>query len=328
MTKFVYLVASHNNPEQIVRLIETIKSGSPESLVLIHHDYSSCYLDPSAFEQFSNVHVLEESISVGWGEFSMVKMELHCINWLMTNSIEFDWLIFLSGQDYPIKPLTEIEKFLVKTKYDGFIDHFLAKDSSQKTTPGGLRWKKAIGLRRYFYRYYKLAPAPNEKLIPRIRSVNNKLINSWQPLIKLMLNKSGVHVGIRCFSTPFSPEFQCYVGSQWWTLSARCIQYIYDFVNRNPAYVKYCQKTLIPDESFFQTILLNHPQLNISNDNKRYISWQEDTPTTLGIQDVDALVTSEAHFARKFNIQIDSQVLDRLDQHLSKSETTRNTSLA
>ena len=328
MAKFVYLVASHNNPEQIIRLVKILKSGSRDSLVLIHHDYSSCYLNPAAFEQISNVHILEDYVSVGWGKFSMIQMELHCINWLIANSIEFDWLIFLSGQDYPIKPLTEIEEFLEKSEYDGFMDHFLAKNPPEKRTDGGLKWKKAIGIRRYFYHYYKLAPAPSEKLIARMRSLNNRLINNWQPLIKLMLNKSGVYVGIRCFSTPFNPKFQCYVGSQWWTLSDRCIKYIHDFVNCNPAYVKYCQKTLIPDESFFQTILLSHPQLSIFNDNKRYICWQECTPTTLGVQDVEALITSQAHFARKFNIQVDTQVLDRLDQYLSKSVATKNTSLA
>ena len=320
MAKFVYLVASHSNPAQIIRLVKILKSGSPDSLVLIHHDYSSCYLNPTAFEQMSNVHIMEDYISVGWGKFSMIQMELHCINWLIANSIEFEWLIFLSGQDYPIKPLTEIEEFLEKSEYDGFMDHFLAKNPSGKRTDGGLKWKKAIGLRRYFYHYYKLAPAPSEKLIARLRSLSNSLINNWQPLVKLMLNKSGVYLGIRCFSPPFEPQFQCYVGSQWWTLSDRCIHYIHDFVNQNPAYVKYYQKTLIPDESFFQTILLNHSQLRILSDNKRYICWGKDTPVTLGVKDFDSLVNSNQHFARKFDIRVDAQVLDQLDHYLSTNK--------
>ena len=314
MAKFLYLIASHTNPDQVVRLVNTIVKGSSDSQVLIHHDYSNCYLNPSAFEM-SNVHVLEDTVSVGWGEFSMIQMELNCINWLVANAVKFDWLIFLSGQDYPIKPIAEIEKFLEHTEHDGFMDYFLAKNPPEKQTAGGLNWEKAIGLRRYFYHYYKLAPAPNEKLIARLRSLNNKIINNWQPLIKLMLNKSGVYLGVRC-STPFSPKFQCYVGSQWYTLSDRCIQYIHDFVKRSPEYTKYYQKVLIPDESFFQTILLNHSPLKIFNDNKRYISWGEETPAVLGVEDVEALITSNQHFARKFNSQVDAQVLDQLDQHL------------
>ena len=307
MSKVLYLIASHNNPSQIIRLVKTIKTGSPDSQVLIHHDYSSCYLNPTAFEQISNVHILENYVSVKWGEFSMVKMELHCINWLLNNSIKFDWLIFLSGQDYPIKPLAEIEQFLEQTEYDGFMEYYLAKSSQESP-----RNSMSKFWRRCFYQYYKLSSAPN----PKVAHFIGQKINRHQPLINLQTHKSGVYLGIRCFSTPFNSEFMAYTGSQWHTLSYRCIQYIHDFVNANPAFVKYYQKTLIPDEYFFQTILINNPQMKILNDNKRYIFWDTNCPTTLSIQDFDCLIASNQHFARKFDSQVDVQVLDRLDQYL------------
>ena len=306
MSKIVYLIASHNNPSQLLRLVKTIKTESPDAQVLIHHDYSSCYLDSSTFKQLNDVHILENYVSVKWGEFSMVQMELRCIDWLIDNSIEFDWLIFLSGQDYPIKPLAEIEEFLNKTEYDGFVEYYLAKPSQKiQTNPRAKFW------RRCFYQYYKISSAPNLKVAHAI----GRIINKRQPFVNLQTHKSGVYLGIRSFLTPFDSKFLAYTGSQWHTLSYRCIRYIHDFVDANPAFVKYYQKTLIPDEYFFQTILINNPQINIFNDNKRYIAWDKNCPTILSDQDFDGLIASNQHFARKFDSNVDIQILERLDQY-------------
>lgn len=319
MTKVLYLIASHTNPEQVVRLVKTIKTGSPESQIVIHHDYSSSHLDSTAFEPMSNVHILEDYVPVVWGDFSMVKMELHCINWLIARSLEFDWLVFLSGQDYPIEPITQIEKSLQETEYDGFMEYFLAEDPPEPPTEYGLRWLKTTGRDRFFYHYYKLpSPAIVKSLVFRL----SRIAHQWQSLLRFVIDRNGAHIGIRCFSTPFTSNFQCYAGSQWYTLSYCCIQYIHDFVQRNPAFVEYYQKTIIPDESFFQTILLNEPKLKIFNDNKRYISWTpQSTPDILGVQNFNPLIASNKHFARKFNSQVDAGVLELLDRHLTETKT-------
>jgi hypothetical protein len=326
MTKILYLIASHTNPDQVARLVKTINTGSPESQVLIHHDYSSSNLSSAAFEQISNVHILEDYIPVVWGDFSMVRMELHCINWLMSHSVEFDWLIILSGQDYPIQPISQIEQFLEETEYDGFMEYFFAKEPPEKPTEFGLRWLRNTGIDRFFSRYYKL---PSPSIVKSVVFRLSRLINGRQPLICLVTDRNGAHIGIRRFSTPFTSEFQCYAGSQWYTLSYRCIQYIHDFVQRNPAFVEYYQNTIIPDESFFQTILLNEPKLKIFNDNKRYVSWTpQSTPAILGVQDFDRLIGSNKHFARKFDAKVDAQVLARLDRHLSVNKEQVNLALS
>ena len=61
MAKILYFIASHKNSERVLRLVETLKSGSPEALVLIHHDYSKSYLNPAAFEHMSSVYVINMS---------------------------------------------------------------------------------------------------------------------------------------------------------------------------------------------------------------------------------------------------------------------------
>lgn len=314
MSKFLYLIASHTKPEQVIRLVKTIQLNSPDSYILIHHDYSSSVLEPSVFRQMDNVHILKNFSPVIWGEFSLVDMELRCIDWLLTHSIQFDWLIFLSGQDYPIQPLSETEKFLSNTEYDGFMEYFLATEPPIESSECGLRWKRDTGLKRFFYHYYKL---PNLSNLNRAFFKLGRLINQRQPFLTLLADRNGPKLGVRCASAPFDSTFLCYAGSQWHTLSYRCIQYIHDFVQLNPDFVQHYKKTLIPDESFFQTILLNNNQLKIFNDNKRYICWHESKPSVLRIQDFDRLIASGKQFARKFDLSVDPQIFDRLDQHFN-----------
>jgi hypothetical protein len=317
MNQILYLIASHTNPDQVLRLVQTIQANSANAYVLIHHDVAGSTLDDSVFKAMERVHLLERSIPVQWGEFSLVEMELYCIDWLFANSIQFDWLIFLSGQDYPIQPFSDIEQFLSTTEYDGFMEYFLATEPPQASTQRRLRWKHDTGFKRFFYHYFKL-PLPS--------SLNSLLfwlgrINPLQFLFTLVVDRHGAKLGVRC-KTPFNDTFQCYAGSQWHTLSYHCIKYIHEFVQQYPAIVNHYRHTLIPDESFFQTILLNQPSLKILNNNKRYIDWNGSKPEILKSQDFDRLIDSDCHFARKLDLTADTQLFDRLDQHIRNVSPT------
>ncbi|MBD2101116.1 beta-1,6-N-acetylglucosaminyltransferase [Leptolyngbya sp. FACHB-261] len=314
MTKVLYLIASHSNPEQVIRLVRTLKAGSPECQILIHHDHSSSRLDPAAFESLSQVYILKDYVSVLWGDFSMIEMELHCIRWLMANKIEFDWLVLLSGQDYPIQPVNQIEQFLQNTEYDGFIEYFPSEDPPSTAW----NWGKTQGIERYFYRYYKM-PSELKPVFYKLYRIVNR---DWQPLLRVKSGRFGARLGLRCAVTPFSSDFHCYAGSQWHTLSYRCIEHIHQFVQSHPAFVDHYRHTLIPDESFFQTILLNEDSLKICNENKRYVSWRPPYPAILGVEDFDELVASNKHFARKFDERQDTKILDLLEQHLQTAPST------
>ena len=65
-----------------------------------------------------------------------------------------------------------------------------------------------------------------------------------------------------------------YFGSGYWTLHRRAIEYIQGFLQSSPAYIPFFERVRIPDEMFFQTILLNSPlRADIVNDDLRLIKW-------------------------------------------------------
>lgn len=72
-----------------------------------------------------------------------------------------------------------------------------------------------------------------------------------------------------------------------------------------------------PDELFFQTALANSA-LPIVNKNLRYIHWTlgDHSPKTLTVKDYDAITQSDAFFARKFDANQDSAILNQIDELL------------
>jgi hypothetical protein len=109
-----------------------------------------------------------------------------------------------------------------------------------------------------------------------------------------------------------------YGGGAYWCLARDVVEYVHAFVHANPEYVRFFRHVLIPDELFFQTIVMNSPlRDSVENENLRYLDWsREPAPAVLLESDLPALVSSHKLFARKFDERIDSTILDLLDAHI------------
>lgn len=114
---------------------------------------------------------------------------------------------------------------------------------------------------------------------------------------------------------PFSPEFKCFAGSQWFCANRRAAEYIVEFHTTKPTLASHYSSLLFTDESYFQCLLANAPHLRLSKENWRYTDWSAGGPhpKTLMLEDLPALLASRAHFARKFDIETDVRILDELD---------------
>jgi hypothetical protein len=298
-----YLIQTHKDPNQIHRLVHTIKKSSPDALIIISHDFTNCDLKQTLFEDLTNVKILASR--GGRGNFAIVQSYLDAIAWLLESNHEFDWFINLSGQDYPIQPIAEIEAFLSSTNYDAFIHYF---DVFSDESP----WKKRAGYTRYCYKYRTLtSPLPDwqqDLLKPA------KFLNYIQPFFRVNF-AYGFTLGLRT-RAPFTTEFGCYGGSFLSTLSRKCVEYIDNFVRTNSTVINHYKTVEIPDESLIQTILVNSQKFNLCNDCKRYFDFSQTHnghPRTLGVDDFPRLKHSQAHFARKFDLNKDSKVLDLID---------------
>ncbi|KYC41555.1 hypothetical protein WA1_16010 [Scytonema hofmannii PCC 7110] len=283
--RIAYIILAHKNPTQLTRLILRLNNASHEAFFFIHIDGNT---KPEVYNQFieklkhfSNIYFLKR-YKTHWGDFNIVNATLEGIQQIFKLHLNFDYSVLLSGQDYPIKPVNEFKKFLKDNQGKEFIDFFSLYSKN--------KWVKELG-------HY-----------PAL-----KRINVWH----FRFRGNHFHIPLK---RKFPYGFEPYGGSQWWCLSKECLNYINQFVQSNSQFVNYFKYTYVPDEIFFQTIILNSQFKDRTiNNNYRYIDWSKHNPTPPGIleeDDFDKLFKASHFFARKFDIVINSKILNLIDEKI------------
>lgn len=294
-----YLLLSHRLPHQVLRLAATLRGGSPDAPVIVHHDDRQSKLDDVALRRLGGVELLRTTGDIHWGWTSQLDMLLRCLHWT-TDRIAFDWLVVVSGQDYPARPLHAIERDLAMSAYDGYVEGAVVQ-------PPRLG-QRDVGefARRYFYRYQR---------IPKPGPATRRAVAAARPVLTLRDMPWGVLLGRRC-RTPFSAELPCRVGSDWLTLSRPAVETIVGPTRKQQRLLRHYRRTPHATESFPQTVLYAEPSLHLSGDTRRFASWSPgaSSPATLRMADLDRIVASGTDFARKFDTTVDSAVLDELDR--------------
>ncbi|MEB3310435.1 MAG: N-acetylglucosaminyltransferase [Snowella sp.] len=317
-----YFIQAHNYPDQIYQLVKTIKRGSPNSVVIIGYDCTHSSIEMEPIQHLSDVYLLTGNFPIRRGEFSILRPYLNAVDWLLEKEIEFDWLAYLSGQDYPIKPLEEIENYLAKAEYDGFLQYYNVLSEQS-------HWSIEEGKTRYFTQYYWTLPISKnpllEKVICRAKYLIEKLKSRFHqfglptllPSKVLFTYANTIRLGLIAKKSPFNNNFTCYGGNHRHFLSRKCLVYLKDYINHHQDLVKYYEKTELPEESFVQTVLVNSGLFNFYNHHQIYDDYKMGSvnghPKTLTLEDYPKLIQSDCFFARKF--EANSSVLDLLDEH-------------
>jgi hypothetical protein len=275
-----YLVLSYLQPELVQRLVTTLRNGSPDAVLAVHHDDRRCAL--------GDVDALRiDPKPIEWGHGSQLAAVLRALRWVRERA-EFDWLVLLSGQDYPIRPVAEIEASLAAADIDAFIQ-------TAPVAPLRLRRGQVDEFaRRYRYRW---RPLP-ERLVATVAHAD--------PLVQVRRLPSGAYAGF-----PARPPLEPFHGSDWFTLSRRAVDAV---LGAPSAVADHFLHTIVPTEAFVHTVLA-HSGLRLSNDNRRYAAFADDAanPRVLGPADLDAVLASGGDFARKF---ADLAVLDEIDRRI------------
>jgi hypothetical protein len=316
-TNVAYYLQTHSRPAQVERLVEVITEGSPGAVVLVGHDVAGQPLDVPRLEAMGDVHVLPQK--GGYGDFSHVDRYLEAAGWLDAHGVDYDWLENLSGQCYPLRPIAEIEDTLGSLNSDGYL---LYSPVFPERVPAGAD-KGAAGYRlvrpfdatmRYDYRHWQVGRPSDAKdrLTRPLMALN--LVQPWA-----RVSSAYLAVGVRRRRTVFGPDFNCYGGSFFCTLRAACVRYVRDYAKANPDMVAYFRTVLAPEEVFLQSVLVNSGLFSFTADAKRYIDWAGGSythPKTLGAEDAPAVLASDAHWARKLDLEEDARLFDIIDQRV------------
>ncbi|WP_304354432.1 beta-1,6-N-acetylglucosaminyltransferase [Brachyspira innocens] len=236
-------------------------------------------------ESFDNVNIYK-SIKVYHGGVSQVAATLFLIREAFKNN--YERYIFISGQDVPLKTNKEIINFFDENKDKEFISFENIKNND------GMYKEMSFRINAYNFGkiYRKLLSRKFRESISNIPFIKRK-----------------------------TPE-NIYYGSSWWNLSHNAIKYILEYVEKNPQYLNRFNYTWGSDEFFFQSILLTSSLKDkCVNDCLRYLIWGGGTPINLQMEDYEKIKENinDNLFARKFDENIDNDIIDKLYKDLENS---------
>ncbi|MEB0136926.1 beta-1,6-N-acetylglucosaminyltransferase [Actimicrobium sp. CCC2.4] len=289
--KIAYLIAAHNNPIHLKRLIVALSSESVS--FFIHIDKKSS-IDVFLKLKDDNVHFTNERIPVYWGDFSQVDASLIMLQTALSDKNNFDRYVLLSGVDYPIKSTSYIEKYFREHPDREFITLVSMPSESHK---------KSISRLTTFV----------------IRPGGNTIVR----FTKKVLKKVGFRLPDRDYKTAFA-NFQPYGGSSWWAFSRDASEYIVGFVAKEQLLVDFFKNTVCPDEQFFHTILGNSPYMKNAVKNVTYDDWSASgaSPEIINERHLHTFKEQALNksnegilFARKFD-EKSSEILIRIDNEI------------
>jgi len=297
--RIAYVVVSHRNPEQVLRLVAALSEG-PAGEVLVRHDGRRSHLDEAELERLGAL-ALHDDFEFEWGGWSQLQLLLGCLR-QAAEELDPDWLLVLSGQDYPLRPMAAIEEGLATSGHDAMLGQAWELDTRRLPEPPADEF-----FLRYAYRHYP-APRGTPRLPRAVRPIAylRELPTPLRPKL-----------GVRRASLPFGDGLRCFVSADWLTLGRDAIAAVLAAARARRRLMRYYRRVAIPSESFFATVLLNDSSLRVARENRRFVSFPAPGaphPETLVSADLEPLLKSDCDFARKFDMEADAEVLDALDR--------------
>jgi hypothetical protein len=284
-----YVVLSHRNPPQILRLVRALAEG-PAARVLVRHDGRRSTLTPAAIEAAGG-EAIEDHIEVEWARWSHLELIMGCLR-EARRRLDPDWTLILSGQDYPLRPMAAIEADLGRSQSDARLGAVREVETSR---PAG---DDEFYLRCRYRHYARPRSMPD---LPR----------ALRPLV--YARDMPPLVGVRRIA-PAPLRF--YASADWLTLRRSALRKILDAA-RDRRLMRHFRRVAVPSESFFASVLLADSSLTVEPDHRRFARFSGPAaphPDTLTSGDLESVLSSGADFARKFDVEVDSEVLDRLDE--------------
>ncbi|MFV0515116.1 MAG: DUF5928 domain-containing protein [Jhaorihella sp.] len=273
MAKIAYILLCHKDPEAIIKQAERLTVAG--DYMSIHFDARARAQDfrriAAALSDNPNVTFARRRVKCGWGEWSLVQATLHAVSAAIEAFPRATHFYMLSGDCMAIKTAEYAHDFLDRHDVD-FIESFDFFESDWIKT--GMKEDRLI------YRHFF-----NERKHKRL------FYAAVEAQRRLRLQR------------PIPADIQVQIGSQWWCLRRRTIEWILDFTRSRRDVMRFFATTWIPDETFFQT-LVRHlvPEPEIETRTLTFLMFSDyGMPVTFYNDHYDLLLNQDFLFARKIS---------------------------
>ena len=312
MTHFAYIVMSYKDPLMIRRMVGALRQASPNAEIVLRHDVR--HLPLPDLTGVAQVWVRPAITAIEWGHWSMVEAMLTELRWVR-ETLNVSNIVFISGQDYPTKSLERWEA--EHSAWDATMVADLLRFKPRWLYRRG--YDGTDDLTRYNYAWFGVPGTRTRSLQTGRTSVRVRatIFNNVRPAayFRRLPHGRGDLIGLRRCRSLWSSSFQCYKGWPWLALSIRAADAV---LQADKRLVRIYRRSLIPEESFFQTVLLNDPDMRVNKQPLSFTHWsgQVEHPRVLTEYDLNAVIASQLPFARKVETGTSDLLLDGLDRRI------------
>ena len=298
----VFGILAHQDPAHLARLVDRLAPYP----AIVHVDRKSDWATfERALERAHNVVLIprSESIDVRWAGISVVLAEFAILERARRLAAEEDYLVLLSGADYPLRPVAELDGHLASSDGTQFIRYFKISQSSDC-----LRWSVSS---RHYNDWLPLGRPRNtlhRKANTAIRLATGRLISELSP--------PRIPRGLE-------PVF----GSQFFALTRACVDEVLTL--RTERLDRFFTNVYAPDEKYIHTLVSlsryhhktpegGYASVPVRDDTSA--AWMSNLHHPLPISkwwtisDWPEISASNMWFIRKIRTQDGASLLDRIDK--------------
>lgn len=273
MAKIAFILLVHKNPKAIIDQAERLTAAG--DYISIHFDASAAKADydliRSSLANNPSVTFAKRRVKCGWGEWSLVDGTLAAVEAAIDAFPRATHFYMVSGDCMAVKSAEYAHEFLDADDVD-YIESFDFFESNWIKT--GLKEERLI------YRHWF-----NERTQKWLYYTSY----TWQKRLGLVRK--------------IPEDLQIMIGSQWWCLRRRTIEWVLEFARQRRDVMKFFRTTWIPDETFFQTIVRHLvPDHEIRTRTLTFLMFTDyGMPVTFYDDHYDLLLSQDYLFARKIS---------------------------
>lgn len=302
--RHAFLISTHNNEEITKQFLQAYDDEHIDFYIHVDRKAHTYH-----FELFHNVcrkaHVyFVERIPIYWGTFSQIQLELQLLEEALEK--EYDYYHFISGCDIPLFTKTEFLAFFKKHNGKEFVEF-----SDRK-----IAIENKVSERIQYYYIFMNSIRNHKPWIRKPQTFIRELLLKFQKKFKIQRNL----------------DIEISYGSNWFDITHAFAQYV---VKQKKWIAQHFHHSSCADEIFLQTIMLFSPfkKNNYYNEDEnkrsikfgRYVDWKRGQPYTFQLKDYDEIKSiNSSFFIRKFDYDLDSEIVNKLFQLINTREETYN----
>lgn len=291
------IVTAYKDEDQLLRLVRQFEDRFN---VYVHLDRRSKAFNRSNIDSlgFRNLHICSTH-AVAWGAIDHLQAILDMLKMAVADSrASGSYVHVVSGQDIALHSVKWFERRFDADEHLYLNYHFAGGE-----------------LERWHWYFPTTRVNLKNKWVSRAQKAS-EIMQRW-----LRLSRKGIG--------EFSAN-QIYEGLVWCSLPYSACKYAVEYADQHPEFLRTLSHMRVPEEYFFQTILLNSPfKAKIVNDYIRYMDWKTtrggSAPATLDVTDIvkayPCREAGEYAFARKIDSRISAEFIFGVEERIARERS-------